>query len=327
MYPQLPCPARGVPPRVFGHWYRGEIPTIDRSRAQTLIYEMSHVEVKAGAGEHFAQSRAWSLWLAFFFCCAGCSEVRDSHELLHSLLWMHTSAEYNALTVMTYQRAEEALDRALRDASSTASIEQTGEFQHLPPAVIMDLDETVLDNSAFEARLITQRATFNRPMWDQWVQEASAQAVPGALEFIAAARKKGVTVFFVSNRGAQQESSTRHNLERLGIPLPVEPDTLLLEGEAPFQWSLDKSGRRRYLAERFRILLLVGDDLGDFVDGARDRPENRIALARRYTHRWGTSWFLLPNPMYGTWETSLYPPGLSEADRLLVKRRLIQNPP
>ncbi|MBK9999242.1 MAG: hypothetical protein IPO99_19420 [Nitrospira sp.] len=123
--------------------------------------------------------------------CGGCSEVRDSHELLHSLLWMRTSAEYHVLSVMTYQRARDALDRALIDTRSTASIEQTGDFQHLPPAVILDLDETVLDNSPFEARLIAQRTTFNQPMWEQWVQEASAQAVPGVLEFIAEARKKG----------------------------------------------------------------------------------------------------------------------------------------
>ncbi|MBL8069480.1 MAG: hypothetical protein JNM35_00150 [Nitrospira sp.] len=251
--------------------------------------------------------------------------MRDSHELLHSLLWMHTSAEYHVLSVMTYRQAGDALDRALIDRRSTASLEQTGDFQHLPPAVILDLDETVLDNSPFEARLMAQRTTFNQPMWEQWVQEASAQAMPGALEFIAEARKKGVTVFFVSNRRAHQESSTRRNLEKLGIPLPTDLDTLLLEGEPPFRWPPNKSNRRRYLAERYRILLLIGDDLGDFVDGARDKPGHRIALAGQHDHRWGRSWFLLPNPMYGTWETSLTPPGLTEAEKLLFKLQLLHN--
>ena len=288
---------------------------------------MSHLARGTSAGGAFGQHRSWSFLLMLLLFCGGCSEVRDSHELLHSLLWMRTSAEYHVLSVMTYQRAGDALDRALIDTRSTASIEQTGDFQHLPPAVILDLDETVLDNSPFEARLIAQRTTFNQPMWEQWVQEASAQAVPGVLEFIAEARKKGVALFFVSNRGAHQESSTRRNLEKLGIHLPIDPDALLLEGEPPFRWPPNKSSRRRYLAERYRILLLIGDDLGDFVDGARDKPENRIALARQHDHRWGRSWFLLPNPMYGTWETSLTPPGLSDTDRLTFKRELIRNVP
>ena len=119
---------------------------------------MSHLARGTSAGGAFGQHRSWSFLLMLLLFCGGCSEVRDSHELLHSLLWMRTSAEYHVLSVMTYQRARDALDRALIDTRSTASIEQTGDFQHLPPAVILDLDETVLDNSPFEARLIAQRS-------------------------------------------------------------------------------------------------------------------------------------------------------------------------
>ena len=301
--------------------------TAETARSMVKDPEISHISRGARAGASFGQHRSWSFFLVLFLFCAGCSKVRDSHELLHSLLWMHTSAEYHTLSVMTYQQAGDALDRALLDRRATASLEQTGDFQHLPPAVILDLDETVLDNSPFEARLMAQRTAFNQPMWEQWVQEASAQAVPGVLDFIAAARKKGVTVFFVSNRRAHQESSTRRNFEKLGIPLPTDLDTLLLEGESPFRWPPNKSSRRRYLAERYRILLLIGDDLGDFVDGARDKPEQRIALAGQHDHRWGRSWFLLPNPMYGTWETSLTPPGLTEAQKLSFKLLLLQDAP
>ncbi|MBK9999254.1 MAG: hypothetical protein IPO99_19495 [Nitrospira sp.] len=206
---------------------------------------MSHLARGTSAGGAFEQHRSWSFLLVLLLFCGGCSEVRDSHELLHSLLWMRTSAEYHVLSVMTYQRARTRWI-ALIDTRSTASIEQTGDFQHLPPAVILDLDETVLDNSPFEARLIAQRTTFNQPMWEQWVQEASAQAVPGVLEFIAEARKKGVALFFVSNRGAHQESSTRRNLEKLGIHLPIDPDALLLEGEPPRSVAAEQIEPRRY---------------------------------------------------------------------------------
>ena len=100
-------------------------------------------------------------------------------------------------------------------------------------------------------------------------------------------------------------------------------DTVLSEGEPPYNWPSDKSSRRQYLANRFRILLLIGDDLGDFVSGARDAPENRLRLAREHSRRWGTSWFLLPNPMYGSWELSLALPAQADDDRLKAKRALL----
>ena len=270
--------------------------------------------------------RSW--WLVLLLAlCTGCAEGRDSHELLQSRLWMQTSAEYHVIASTTYRQAGEALDLALRDTTWTAALEQTGDFTTLPPAVILDLDETVLDNGPFEGRLIRDRTSFSSFKWDQWVEEANASALPGVLEFIANARSKGVTVLFIANRQARHETKTRVNLEKLGIPLPTDFDTVLLEGEVPFNWPSDKSSRRRYVADRFRILLLIGDDLGDFVSGARDVPENRVRLARQYGTRWGTSWFLLPNPVYGSWEASLSSPALSDADRLAIKRNLVNNVP
>ncbi|MBI4001218.1 MAG: hypothetical protein HY348_05485 [Nitrospira defluvii] len=259
--------------------------------------------------------------------CAGCSEFRDSHELLHSVLWMQTSAEYHTITTVTYQRAAETLDLALRDKTWTAALEQAGHFQDLPPAVILDLDETVLDNGPFEGRLVKDRTTFNVSKWDQWIREANAQALPGAVEFITEARSKGITVFFVANRQARHESWTRKNLEQLGIPLPAAIDTVLLQGEEPHHWGLDKSSRRRYVADRYRVLLIIGDDLGDFLPGARDVPDNRLRQAQQQRNRWGVSWFLLPNPIYGSWEASLYPDGLSDADILKAKRNLVREMP
>ena len=263
-------------------------------------------------------------WVALvLMLCSGCAMNRDTHELLDSLLWVQTSAEYDSLASTTYRQAGEALDRALGDPSWSAIPEQDGAVAHLPPAVILDLDETVLDNSAFEGRLVKQRTTFSPRAWDDWVREANARAVPGALEFIAQAHSKHVTILYVTNRNSRQEPSTRENLEKLGLPLPQDLDTVLTEGEPPFNWPSDKSSRRQYLAGRFRILLLIGDDLGDFVSGARDAPENRLRLAREHSRRWGTSWFLLPNPMYGSWELSLALPAQADDDRLKAKRALL----
>lgn len=271
-----------------------------------------------------------SLFCPMFFviiACAGCSEFRDTHERLHSVLWQQTSAEYQALTTMTYQQAEAALVRALPDKTWTAALEQTGDYFNLPPAVILDLDETVLDNSPFEGRLINDRIPFNRSKWDQWVEEANARALPGALNFIKEAQHRGVTIFFVTNRRTQHESWTRKNLEALGITLPADIDVVLAEGEQPHNWASDKSSRRRYLAGQYRILLLIGDDLGDFVSGAMDMPENRVRLAQQYKDRFGVSWFLVPNSIYGSWEASLYSKGLSDVEILKSKRKLVRDSP
>ncbi|MBA5870477.1 MAG: hypothetical protein GDA68_10840 [Nitrospira sp. CR2.1] len=265
-------------------------------------------------------------WLALILLTgSGCAGNRDTHELLNSLLWVQTSAEYQALSSTTYRQAGEALDRALLDRTWSAILEQTGDVANLPPAVILDLDETVLDNSAFEGRLVAQGATFSPSAWDDWVREANARAVPGALDFIAQAHSKGVAILFITNRHAGQESATRENLEKLGVPLPIDLDTVLTEGEPPFNWPSDKSSRRQYLARRFRILLLIGDDLGDFLSGARDAPEQRVRLAREHHERWGRSWFLLPNPMYGLWERSLLPSALSEEERLRATHHLVRD--
>lgn len=258
--------------------------------------------------------------VAFLFGVAACSGQRDTHERLHGVLWMQTSAEYRVLSTRAYVEARLALDSALEDASWTAALEQKGDFQALRPAVIMDLDETVLDNTPFEARLIKDRSPFSREAWDRWVENGEAPAVPGAVEFISHARKKGVSVFFVTNRRAQHEPQTRRNLEKLGIKLPTDLDTVLSEREPPYDWPYDKGSRRAFLAKDYRILLLVGDDLGDFLSGAEDNPEKRVALAQEHGQRWGRSWFLIPNPIYGSWEATLYPKGLSDEEILMRKR-------
>lgn len=257
----------------------------------------------------------------------GCSNLRDTHERLHSVLWAQTSAEHNALITLTYKQAQEALDLALPDKSWTAAVEQDQPYSELPPAIIMDLDETVLDNSPFEGRLIKARMPFDKTKWDQWVEEANAPALPGAVDFIAATQRRGIIIFFVTNRRSQHEPSTRKNLERLGISLRQDIDVVLSEGEQPNNWGPDKTTRRRYLASQFRILLLLGDDLGDFVSGAIDLPQNRIRLAQQHNNRWGVSWFLIPNSIYGSWESSLYEKGLSDKEILHSKRNIIRDQP
>lgn len=241
-----------------------------------------------------------------------------SIEMLAGVLWVQTSAEYRALSEQAYAAAEAALARALADSGWTAALEQTGDYAARPPAVILDIDETALDNSPYQARLVLGNAEFESDTWTAWIDEAAAPAVPGAVEFARAAAARGVAVFYVSNRDSIHEPGTRRNLERVGFPLPATPDVVLLRGERG--WTSDKTGRRAAVAAEHRVLLVIGDDVNDFAN-ARLPLAERDALVRRHADRWGERWIVLPNPMYGSWLGAAIGPGedLSDADVLTRK--------
>jgi len=262
------------------------------------------------------------LLLVFLITLAACQEApRDTHENLNATLWMQSAAEYRVDTASKYRQAKATLDRAIADRRWTAATEQTGDVARLRPlAVIMDLDETVLDNSAFQGELTKRRTIFNAELWDEWVAKAQATALPGAVDFIAYAESRGVTVFYVTNRTVAAEAATRRNLERLGVRLPADIDTVLTVRERP-EWSNEKSNRRALIAATHRILMLIGDDMGDFLSAARETPENRVKAAEQYAAYWGERWVLLPNPTYGSWEAALYGREFSLKDEEILRRK------
>ncbi len=232
-------------------------------------------------------------------------QTRDTHEKLHAALWAQSAQEYRGATLQAYRMAREQLDRALADANWTAAVEQAGGYRELPPALIVDVDETILDNSPSQARMIRRKAEFGE-VWEEWVSEARAEPIPGALEFLQYAWSRGVTVFYITNRNhARHEEATRRNLTRAGFPLSDRVDVVLTAGEKP-DWTGDKSSRRTSVASGYRILLLVGDDLGDFLPGIRATVEKRAELARPYDAFWGCKWILIPNATYGSWEEAHY---------------------
>jgi len=244
-------------------------------------------------------------------------------DRLGGVLWVQTSAEYRALALATYARARAELDRALADPSWTAALEQQGEVAALPPAVVADVDETLLDNSPYEADRIRAGLRYEEESWRVWVNRARAAAIPGAAEFVRYAAGRGVTVFYVTNRAALLEEKTRANLVALGFPVASDRDTVLMAGERP-DWSSDKGTRRAEVARSFRILLLVGDDLGDFVSGARALPDERVALAERFAERWQSRWILLPNPYYGSWEKALSDNERGLSDDEILRRKVVR---
>lgn len=238
----------------------------------------------------------------------------SNDALLFATLWVQTAAEYRAAALQTFGAATRALDAALADRSLTASVEQASTFEALPPAVVVDIDETMLDNSPFEARLIREGGAYTEERWGAWVEERAARAIPGAAAFARHAAERGVVVFYVSNRSAAAEAATRDNLRATGFPLDERTDTVMLRGERDEWKASDKASRRAAVAAGHRILLLVGDDLGDFLPDVRTTPAQREALVDRYASWWGSRWFVVPNPMYGSWE-SVLTSGATAAER------------
>lgn len=248
--------------------------------------------------------------------------IGGAHENLNATAWVQTSAEYAAAAMQSYALAESRMLEGLADPGWTAAIEQerAGGFDGLPPAVILDLDETVLDNSAYQARQILDGTEFTSASWNEWVREERAGLLPGAAGFVAAAQANGVALFWVTNRSSEVEEPTRANLLALGLPVSDAPDTLLTSGERA-EWTSDKGTRRSHVAATHRIVLLIGDNLGDFLsDVNRDRETRARAMLEREAY-WGRRWIVLPNPQYGSWDGALidYQYGLPWAEKRSLK--------
>jgi acid phosphatase len=249
----------------------------------------------------------------------GSAVSRDTHEGLQGVLWVQSSAEFRVLTETTYARAKTLLGRAAADPSWTAAIEQEGRnYASLPSAVVMDLDETVLDNSLFQGQLVRDHREYSAELWSEWVQREAAASIPGAADFVKFARSQGVRVVFITNRTAQEEPATVRNLEAL-LGARQSADDVLSSGENG--WPSDKTSRRAFVATTNRIVLLVGDDLNDFVSVAGARTaDDRVSLATQHSSKWQDRWILLPNPLYGSWDR-IISSGVSTDPEVLQRKR------
>jgi 5'-nucleotidase (lipoprotein e(P4) family) len=265
-----------------------------------------------------------------FMIVSGCAV---QHDGMNATLWIQTSAEYQGNSEMVFNVAESRLS-LLRDKQDvTADIDQAKSFScgvgtscprlaaaGLIPAVVLDIDETVLDNSTYQARLIKNGGQWQPDTWDDWVSEKAAIPVPGALAFIERARAEGVAVIYVTNRRCSvredlsgssssqcpQKSDTLENLVTAGFPPLGSADLLILRGERP-QWDTsEKQARRQHIAERYRIMMLIGDDLGDLASNIKKSSvEERARFVSTHKSLLGEFWFQLTNPTYGSWRGAL----------------------
>ncbi len=215
-------------------------------------------------------------------------------------LWVQTAAEYRACCLQTYRLAAERLSQKLAGLNRNAS---------KPPAVIMDLDETVFDNSPFQTWLLRYGLAYTDARWEVWERDHADEVrlVPGALDFIRAAESAGVTVCYITNR--KYRDGTIAALKHVDIDVKDIDGRLLLATTTS-----DKTARREEVRKRYAVLMLLGDNLRDFSEEFRapkvdpaDAAGLRRAIAERDDkvsrggQKWGDDWFILPNPVYGEW--------------------------
>lgn len=214
--------------------------------------------------------------------------VNISDQSMMATLWMQQSMESIFLREQSYKLAAEKFERNLQKHKADGMY-----------AVIVDIDETVLDNSPYMARLIKTGQAYDNEGWSRWVNEGRAGLVPGVKGFLNKVEASGTEVFYISNRHADLMEATLENLNRHELPFADDAHVLLMTSES------DKTERREEVKLNYKVLLLVGDQLTDFaqqkedysmaifdVEGAKDSLDNYFVL--------------LPNPMYGSFEDRIY---------------------
>jgi 5'-nucleotidase (lipoprotein e(P4) family) len=247
------------------------------------------------------------------------ADVGRGYDQLYALAWMQTSNEYQAILAGTYAQAKAQLvglvaSRALGGALAQTSTptmpttgrnalvqsERTNDGPEDPLAIIVDVDETVLDNTPYNATLILENRVYEDASWDAWCNMRAAKALPGAVDFAQFAAHNGITMFYVTNRKAHLRDATADNLREQGFPV-ADDNSNVLPRDDERGWTKDKGSRRSLIDEKYRVVMMLGDNLGDFVDGAYADNAARARIVAPVQGWWGERWFMLPNPDYGSW--------------------------
>jgi len=206
-----------------------------------------------------------------------------------SLLWVK-SLEYNLSCKQVYQSAQRQFEALDLENVTSAMLEQS-QKEGLPLAIVTDIDETILLNYDFQTTLLKDKKKFSYNLFEEYVNLENEIPISGAVEYFHYLAKQGVKVIYISNRLANTENQTYAYLKKHGYPIESKDD-LLLKGEKE-NWNSDKSSRRVYIANKYTVIQMFGDNLKDFVENRRE-----AFIAK---NKFGISWFLIPNPLYGTW--------------------------
>lgn len=216
-------------------------------------------------------------------------DQQRSQENTMSVLWYQKAAETKALYLQGYNVATDRLKEILKTPSDK------------PYSIVLDLDETVLDNSPYQVQNVKDGTAFNPKDWDVWVKKAAAKAVPGAKDFLQFANQNGVQIYYISDRTTSQVDDTIKNLEKEGIPVQGRDHLMFLE-----EGVKSKEGRRQAVQEKTNLVLLFGDNLVDFADFSKTSEADRDKKLEELQKEFGEKFIIFPNPMYGSWESAVY---------------------
>lgn len=205
-------------------------------------------------------------------------------------LYQQQSGEYRALCYQAYNIASLRLEQKVKQHSA------------LPKAIITDIDETVLDNSPYFVSQAKKGLTYSDSSWIAWTAQRKCDTLPGAVRFLKRAKELGVSVFYVTNRFAEERQATLANLKQFDLPDTDNEHLFLMDGGTS-----SKEKRRQGISKSHEVILLLGDNLGDFDrDFDEKDPSLRTEQARKRAGDYGDRFIVFPNAMYGTWEDVLY---------------------
>jgi 5'-nucleotidase (lipoprotein e(P4) family) len=247
----------------------------------------------------------------------GCATVPPAERLVdqstQATIWMQQAGEYQALCYQAFNLGKQAVDAA-RAAQSSASA---------PWAVMVDLDETMVDNSPYAAWQLLEHVAYEEDTWEAWVRSETTEALPGALDFARYVVAQGGKLFYVSNRLDQSFAATQANLQALGFPEVTEETLLLKSGSSNKQARLERIQQAGY-----QVVLMMGDNLNDFPELGTYHQANAVrnaSVAQSHAD-FGHRFILLPNPSYGDWEAGMAKDyfSLSAAEKLALREQVLK---
>ncbi len=223
-------------------------------------------------------------------------QTADTEYQIGAILFQQKAAEYRALCLQAFNWGKRSLDDDDKTKKKLPKAQKK-----MARAVVVDIDETMLDNSPAQAFGAKNRLPFELKSWYEWGEMRKAKAIPGAVEFAIYAKQKGVRVFYVSNRDEVQKAATIDNLKNAGFPDVSEENVMLRQKEST------KEPRRMAIAEKYRIVILLGDNLNDLSNVYEKRTvADRFSEVDKAKEFWGNKFIVLPNAMYGEWESAIY---------------------
>ena len=217
----------------------------------------------------------------------GADATSASRPAPEAIRWARTAAEHRALFLEVYAMATSRVE-------AEAATRAPGSW-----GVVLDADETVIDNSTYQLEQARLGRPFEAASWHAWTARREAVPLPGAAAFLARVRALGGRIAIVTNRAVSECPDT----EAVFRAHALDYDALLCKPDAG---PSDKNPRFEAIAHGttgtglppLDVVAFVGDNINDFPGLSQAiRRRDDAAFAE-----FGRRFFVLPNAMYGSWE-------------------------